>query len=70
MRKIIMIDIKLNDNGLKINIDKHNIDDLDKNIFVIIYSLIELYSKQYNISKKESLDYLYKKLFISINKEV
>ena len=65
-----MIDIKLNDNGLKINIDKHNIDDLDKNIFVIIYSLIELYSKQYNISKKESLDYLYKKLFISINKEV
>ena len=59
-----MIDIKLNDNGLKINIDKHNIDDLDKNIFVIIYSLIELYSKQYNISKKESLDYLYKKLFI------
>lgn len=65
-----MIDIKLNDNGLKINIDKYNIDDLDKNIFVIIYSLIELYSKQYNISKKESLDYLYKKLFISINKEV
>ena len=65
-----MIDIKLNDNGLKINIDKHNIDDLDKNIYVIIYSLIELYSKQYNISKKESLDYLYKKLFISINKEV